>query len=108
MGKKKKKKKKKHKRKRDQGAGIEEAAPPPRLGTQSTKASQLEPALGGKSLLSNADEVRGSMGTSHGGHQSLLGTFDANEGLSNVGRSRVKAGIRLEPITPSAVAAPLA
>mmetsp|Transcript_494 Transcript_494/g.1538 ORF Transcript_494/g.1538 Transcript_494/m.1538 type:complete len:475 (-) Transcript_494:211-1635(-) len=92
----KKKKKKKKKKKRD----------------QNLRNSQSEPTVGGKQLLlSSVDDVRGGGGlgglqNSPSGPNALaLGPFDhGGEGLSNVGRARVKAGIRLEPI--SAVAPP--
>lgn len=68
-----------------------------------------------------ADEMRGGlagiglptdatcgMQTSPTGPQSLgaLGAYDSHEGLSNVGRTKVKAGIRLEPIAAPAAMAP--
>mmetsp|Transcript_24247 Transcript_24247/g.68087 ORF Transcript_24247/g.68087 Transcript_24247/m.68087 type:complete len:500 (-) Transcript_24247:39-1538(-) len=98
----KKKKKKKKKKKRDQA----QAEPPPRAGgAQNLRNSQSEPTVGAKPLLSN--DVDGHAKGGIGGLQpspsgpntlSSLANLEHTDGLSNMGRTRVKAGIRLEPI----------
>merc|ERR1719223_2372577 len=88
---KRKKKKKKKKKKHRQDAN---SAAPPRPGGGQMRASQSEPAVG----------------ASPSGHQGLqaLGFDHADsglggrEGLNPVGRTRVKPGIRLEPLAPIA------
>jgi len=104
-GKKKKKKKSKKNKKWDQE---QPASPPPcrPSGSQNLKSSQSEPSVGGQPLLKNIDEARGGAGGPAGltasprGPQALAHySIDSNEGLSTVGRARVKAGIRLEPIS---------
>mmetsp|Transcript_10075 Transcript_10075/g.22647 ORF Transcript_10075/g.22647 Transcript_10075/m.22647 type:complete len:514 (+) Transcript_10075:153-1694(+) len=115
--KRKKKKKKKHKKHekrdkdkhRDKGGSEAEGpavggpgvAPPPRPGTQNLRNSSSEPSVGnvggvgGKSMHSNVEEVRGNMGM----QASALGLGSLEqEGLNSVGRAKVKAGIRLEPL----------
>lgn len=86
-GSKKKKKKKKHKKKE------QDVSAPVRLGpAQSLRNAKSESEL--HSRPTPADESRG-MVTS----QSLAHGF-ADEGLSSVGRAKVRGGIRLEPIGP--------
>lgn len=110
-GGKKKKKKKKKKNKRDKGPP---ATPPPRPGgAQNLRNSQSEPSVGGKPLPAAVDERGGGGGglggmqTSPSGPNALgLAPFDHAEGLSTVGRARVKANIRLEPIAPPQVGGP--
>jgi len=97
--KKKKKKKKKKNKRRDQGPP---ATPPPRPGgAQNLRSSQSEPSVGGKPLPAGVDERGGGLGgmqAAPSGPNSLALPFDHSEGLSTVGRARVKASIRLEPI----------
>lgn len=109
-GKKKKKKKKKKKDKRRNEGGVSSdserhsaaaAAAPlgPRPGAAGLRGSQSEPSVGAKPLHTNHED-RGGLG----GMQPSLAPFaeHGTEGaLTTVGRARVKAGIRLEPIGPS-------
>mmetsp|Transcript_24662 Transcript_24662/g.56938 ORF Transcript_24662/g.56938 Transcript_24662/m.56938 type:complete len:516 (-) Transcript_24662:101-1648(-) len=106
--KKKKKKKKKH-RSHNQEVESPAAAPPPRPGTQNGPQRGREPGprdtgLGGKMLHSNGEEARGGalsgLPVSNGTPAALATatTYDQAEGLSSLGRARVKAGIKLEPL----------
>jgi len=90
--KKKKKKKKKKQRDHDLTSGDER---PPRP-AQNLKNSQSEPSVGGKTHDSLGGA--GSHSSPSGPQAMALSNFADAEGLSTVGRARVKAGIRLEPI----------
>eukprot|EP00927_Polykrikos_kofoidii_P031326 TRINITY_DN26964_c0_g1_i1.p1 TRINITY_DN26964_c0_g1~~TRINITY_DN26964_c0_g1_i1.p1 ORF type:complete len:513 (+),score=106.09 TRINITY_DN26964_c0_g1_i1:205-1743(+) len=103
---KKKKKKKKKSRRDSQMATVtldaaSAAAPPPGMGGQRMRNSQSEPNVGGKPILGNVDEVRGGLGlqqTSTPQNLALNLLDHPSEGLTTVGRARIKAGIRLEPL----------
>mmetsp|Transcript_27859 Transcript_27859/g.83055 ORF Transcript_27859/g.83055 Transcript_27859/m.83055 type:complete len:185 (+) Transcript_27859:111-665(+) len=86
-----KKKKKKKKGKDHEGSPD---APPVRLGVpQKLGTSQSEPSVG--KLGKDHDGMGGGAGP-----HSILSSFGEGDALSGVGRARVKAGIRLQPLAP--------
>jgi len=91
-GKKKKRKKKKKKKGKDHEGSPD--APPVRLGVpQKLGTSQSEPSVG--KLGKDHDGMGGGAGP-----HSILSSFGEGDALSGVGRARVKAGIRLQPLAP--------
>jgi hypothetical protein len=101
----KRKKEKKKKKREFMDSGDERGAAQER---QNLNHSQSEPAVMGKNREAapppEAHEARGGLGG--GPYPAVPHNFQESESLSQVGRARVKAGIRLQPLQPISGSAP--